>query len=184
MSALERYGQLRGQIDAFNTRVDRLQGPYLNCKRGCDGCCRTRRTAWAVEVEAIAQWLSTQPQALRESLRARLTDASVQAGERCVFLDADGACAVYPARPVICRTHGPAVQTAEEGLVWCGLNFEDMSPEQVVEALTSEAVLNLDHLNKMLVLINTMYLQEQPVGQQPEPRLSLEAALTGPSAAE
>lgn len=170
--ALTRYVQLLGQIDAFEARVEAGQGAYLQCGRGCDGCCRTRRTAWAVEVASVRRWLAEAPPALLERLQQRRQDPSVLDGDRCVFLNEEGACDVYPVRPVICRTHGPAAQT-EEGLVWCGLNFEGIDAEAVAELVPSTATLDLDRLNTILVLINNLHLAAHPG----DPRPALEAAL-------
>lgn len=139
------------------------------CRRGCDACCRTRRTAWAVEVEAIRSYVSDLPAARQAALRVRRERADVVAGERCVFLDDDGGCAVYAARPVLCRTHGPAVKL-EGALAWCALNFEGAD---AAELLDDDQVLDADRLNLMLLLVNQRFLADNP---RPE-REALEAAI-------
>ncbi|MCA9538120.1 MAG: YkgJ family cysteine cluster protein [Myxococcales bacterium] len=157
------YAALLNKVDAFSERVAQGQGPWLRCGRGCDGCCRTARSAWAVEIDALCTWLALAPAGLRQRLQARRDAPSVVRRERCIFLDDDGSCAVYPARPIICRTHGPAVRTPEGELTWCALNFADVAPEAVAGLLPAEAILDLDLLDRMLALINARYLTAHDV---------------------
>lgn len=167
------YRALRDKVDAFAARAHAAQAPWLNCRAGCDGCCRTRRTAWAVEIDVLRAHIATLPAERRAALAARREAPAVVAGARCVFLDDDGRCAVYEARPLICRTHGPAVRLPDGDTVWCGLNFEGLEPAAVLDRLPAGAVLDLDLLNRMLVLVNERYLQARD-----EPaRAGLDAAL-------
>ncbi len=166
------YAALLAKVDAFTERVTTLQSEWLKCARGCDACCRTRRTAWAVEVDALRAHVATLSEARRTELSDRRHAPDVRAGERCVFLDDDGSCAVYAARPLLCRTHGPAVRV-EQALAWCALNFEGLDATGVSERVPIEGVLDLDRLNTMLALVNAQHLAAHP---GPE-RLTLEAAL-------
>lgn len=170
------YEALRGKVDAFIARAEAAQAPWLRCRAGCDGCCRSRRTAWAVEIDALRRHLATLPRARRAALAARRAEPSVAAGERCVFLDDDGRCAVYAARPLICRTHGPALRLPDGALAWCGLNFEGLSDEAVRAALPPGAVLDVELVNRMLVLVNARYLE----GRDEPERATLDAALDAP----
>lgn len=151
------YRALCDKVDAFSARAHAAQAPWLRCRAGCDGCCRTRRTAWAVEIDALRAHLATLPETQRAALAARREDPAVVAGERCVFLDPDGRCAVYAARPLICRTHGPAVRLSGGETVWCGLNFEGLEPAEVLDRLPEGAVLDLELLNRLLALVNERY---------------------------
>jgi len=79
------------------------------CRRGCAECCR--RLA-ALPSLTRAEWESLQ-QAIEESLPdwrervAPLVAAVPAAPVTCPFLDRDsGACLVYEARPLACRTYG------------------------------------------------------------------------------
>jgi Fe-S-cluster containining protein len=50
----------------------------------------------------------------------------------CPALDPDtGTCDLYDARPVTCRTFGPAVKTAEGAIATCELCFVGASEEQI-----------------------------------------------------
>ncbi len=158
-------------MDAFSARVESAQARWLRCGRGCDSCCHTRRSAWAVEIDAIHRYVAGLPLDTQTELRGRLDAEAVVAGERCVFLDPDGACAIYPARPVLCRTHGPAVRI-EGDLVWCALNFEGLDP---ADLLNDDDILDGDRLNLMLLLVNRQFVADNPGVLE---RDSLEAALS------
>lgn len=160
-------------MQAFADRAADAQRDQLVCRKGCDGCCRLRRTAFAVEVAAIRHHLSTLDADRQAELRARRAAPDVEAGTRCVFLDADGACAVYPARPIICRTHGPAVTSAESGVVWCGLNFADVPDAEVPRVAPPGSMLDLDRINALLTVVDARYRAHHP----DEARAPLDAAL-------
>ncbi len=152
MSSLPEYDALVAKIDAFLQKVERGQGQGLSCRKGCDACCCADRTAFAVEVAAIREWLQAHPDVL-QAVRDRAPKPS-----RCLFIDAEGACSIYPVRPLICRTHGPAVQSSE-GLVWCSRCFAGLSEAEVKAQVPPESVMNLDLVNQLLVLVNLRYLQ-------------------------
>lgn len=175
------YEALLNRVDAFAARAEAGQRDWLVCAPGCDGCCRTARSAWAVEIEHLRRFVALLPPARRAELAARRADPAVRRGARCVFLDPDGRCAVYPARPLICRTHGPAVRTPDGALSWCGLNFADLPPEAVAEAVPGDSVLDLELLNRMLALINDRFLAGAAAhGEAPPARADLAAALDPP----
>jgi Fe-S-cluster containining protein len=172
-----RYGELIARLDAFDARVQAAQGLYLRCAAGCDACCRLRRTAFPVEVAAIRAHVDDLPPEERAVLRARRDAPDVRAGERCVFLGLDGRCAVYAVRPVVCRTHGPAIRT-DDGLSYCALNFTALAPEAVETALPADAILNLELVNRMLVLIDAAYRSEAGLPATVPIRLDLSEALS------
>lgn len=83
-------------------------------------------------------------------------------GLACAFLDKDGCCSVYEARPIICRSHGAPVSWTEiDGLDKaemrdvCPLNFQDVN----LESLDGQSVISLEKINTLLSLINRHYLQ-------------------------
>ncbi len=109
-------------------RVDAIADahPWWPCRCGCDGCCRNlgdvpRATAaeWARVGEAL--------HALDETARAvvhRDLDAFCEDPDRqpvgCPLLDRErGACRIYEARPLACRSYGFFVSRGDGR--WCGL---------------------------------------------------------------
>ena len=163
----EAHAALVAKVDAFHTDVSRRRGDDLACRRGCDACCRVKLSVSAVEATAIAHRLSNLDAAARERLRNRLRQTQDEApvcdeSPRCIMLEDDGACAVYEARPLVCRTQGLALRypprtfpedavLARDGdgsdIVWCPLNFKNAPPE-------GRDVLEAGRLDEMLVLVN------------------------------
>ncbi len=150
------YPSLLQKVDNFITLAEELQRPHLRCAPGCDDCCRLERNAFQVEIKHIRAWLQSRP-ALLSLLRARSEEPT-----RCCFLNAEGRCDIYPVRPIICRSHGPALRQGEQ-LLHCALNFEEGDPE----TLPPEALLNLDLLNTLLMLINQAALEPGEVPRAP-----------------
>ena len=88
-------------LEALHGRVDEAVRPLaerhaarLECKRGCSACCVDDLTVFEVEAERIRR-------AFPEVLESEPHPPGA-----CAFLDAEGACRVYPARPYVCRTQG------------------------------------------------------------------------------
>jgi Fe-S-cluster containining protein len=117
------------------------EGHSVACRRGCDACCGNVIMAWEPEAMVVASWLQKpENRPARESfaasypawhaavgdaperMRALHAGGNGDAAQRiyedlrrraipCAFLR-DGACTVYPVRPLVCRnTH--ALDTAE-----------------------------------------------------------------------
>ncbi|MFT3766014.1 MAG: YkgJ family cysteine cluster protein [Minicystis sp.] len=111
ITARARLAELFAKVDAFFAKVHARfpDEDGVTCHAGCDDCCRRRFSVTAIEAEVIAEALAALPEARREALadRARGGDPGV-----CPALDEGGRCAVYEARPLICRTHGLPIRFA------------------------------------------------------------------------
>jgi len=89
------------------------------CAAGCGWCCHQPVEASTIEVLAIAAYLRSRPDAA--VLRARLFAWS--GGRICPFL-VDGACAIYPFRPLKCRgLYQPDPR-------WCMATFAKIDPPE------------------------------------------------------
>jgi Fe-S-cluster containining protein len=102
-AALAEHRAALAKIDAAVAHAAALAGDALTCHRGCASCCVDGLTVLPVEAALIREHLfvaSSSPFA-----RARVSRDGA-----CAFLDSQGACSVYEARPVLCRTHGLALQ--------------------------------------------------------------------------
>ncbi|HEY3818804.1 MAG TPA: YkgJ family cysteine cluster protein [Polyangiaceae bacterium] len=83
------------------------------CSRGCSHCCHQRVEVTAPEVFLLARFLRIRPDAKRDARVAATASAVEGLGGRaylrrkapCALLGEDGACTVYPARPMACRRH-------------------------------------------------------------------------------
>ena len=146
------------KVDAFVHQAHAGQSSFLQCGYGCDGCCRVRRSAYTVEIDTIRQYVSALPQERQDALQIRRETLDASGESRCVFLEDDGGCAVYPARPLICRTHGPAVLLPDSQLAWCELNFVGLEPSNVLAQIDAGTILDVNLLNQTLAIINAQYI--------------------------
>lgn len=100
---------LDAEIDA---RVASMRGAhaYWPCQEGCDLCCRSLPhlpTISEVEWQRLRPAIDALAPELREAVYARARAAPRRGPLTCPLLDPErGACLVYEARPVACRTYG------------------------------------------------------------------------------
>jgi len=129
----------------------RSGGGTIHCGRGCSGCCTLAVSCTLTEASVIAESLSGAQAAavtahalkLRDRM-AGITDLKeyLRLHRRemggCPLLDADGACGVYPVRPLSCRA---LISTKENR--WCTVDFSELSLEDkrdYVESLDRSVV--------------------------------------------
>ncbi|NUP04961.1 MAG: YkgJ family cysteine cluster protein [Polyangiaceae bacterium] len=100
---------LDAEIDE-RVRATRDAHPYWPCSKGCDLCCRSLPF---LPVMTGEEWGRVRDAllALPDAERADVVDRTRRAPERgplaCPILDeAKGACRIYQARPIACRTYG------------------------------------------------------------------------------
>ena len=116
MSVPSRLFQLHGDIDA-RVHAIRADRPDWPCAKGCDSCCRRlaaepalTAAEWALLRAALAALPAQRLGEIRQKMLA-LAAAQPSFPVVCPLLDpASGACPVYVARPVACRTYGFYVQ--------------------------------------------------------------------------
>ena len=98
----------------------------LLCRRGCSSCCVDDLTVFEVEADRI-----------RDTFPELLEAGQPGPAGACAFLDIDGACRIYEARPYVCRTQGLPLRWFEEDdedevvefRDICPLNAEEVAPE-------------------------------------------------------
>jgi hypothetical protein len=101
--------QLWAKIDAFGARVAERYPGALACGPGCSDCCKRELTVTAIEADRIARLVAELSPEARAALAERASGAPA-----CVALDPDGRCAIYAARPVVCRSHGVPLRFTED----------------------------------------------------------------------
>src|SRR5690606_34830681 len=127
LRALATYAELTRKVDAKFAEIRAARGGDMQCASGCHGCCEPGLTVPPLEATAIRRHLAAEPAAAAQV--AELAAADPHGGTRCALLTAEGRCAIYAARPLICRSHGAPVafRTAADGpwqLDVCPLNFK------------------------------------------------------------
>ncbi len=153
MKSLENYFRLVEKVDELCLRTTERFRESISCRKGCDGCCR-HLTLFPVEGTALALALREAEPALAETIRLRALEAAPDGP--CPLLE-NGACLLYEARPLICRTHGLPLLTSSEGekrVDFCPENFRGL------ESLPGGAVIDLDMLNSSLVAVNALFVRE------------------------
>ena len=102
-ASTDEVASLHAEVERSARRLAVIHADRLLCSRGCASCCQDDLTVFPVEADLI---------------RARYGDL-LATGEphpvgACAFLDEDGACRVYDARPYVCRTQGLPLRWLDE----------------------------------------------------------------------
>jgi Fe-S-cluster containining protein len=142
-------------VDAAMTEAARRSGAWLTCKPGCYQCCigpfpitqldAIRLRAGLADLEARdperAARIRQRAQASVERMRREcpadpqgnaLNRDDAAEDDPCPALDpATGTCDLYLARPIICRTFGPAVRFGMESLAVCELCYEGATDTEI-----------------------------------------------------
>ncbi len=102
------YGALTDRADGFFAATVIADAESFACRRGCAQCCHVELSLSPVETAAVRGHFAT-----HDGAQARIQSrAAARDGRdtRCVMLDNDGACDIYDARPLVCRTQGLALR--------------------------------------------------------------------------
>ena len=149
---LAEYDAVVVKVEAAVAKASSSSSDQLSCRAGCDSCCTAGLSVLPVEAAALQRLLDDQAPTF-----------TAKGQGFCAFLDVDGRCAVYAARPLLCRTHGLPLKTSSAAaskrgslrvvdgdVSVCGLNFTGRAPT-AAETLDAEAILQL------LVVVDRRY---------------------------
>ena len=189
-------------VDAAMSEAVRKSGAWLACRPGCTQCCigpfpitqldalRLRRGLRKLEMQEPTRAASVRERARQSVARltrefpgdtlARVLDEDgVAEDEACPALDpASGLCDLYAARPITCRTFGPAVRWGSEALGACELCYVGASDEQIADCqveidpddLESRLLVELEERGQTLV---AFALTASPTDPDPAPSRAL-----------
>jgi Fe-S-cluster containining protein len=157
------------QIDSLMAEAVRRGGAWIACRPGCCECCigpfSISQSDAARLREGIAQLDAAI--ALRVRDRARNYIAAIHSYDEeglpegmddiaCPVLDpANGTCDLYDARPITCRTFGPAVKTSDGAVATCELCFKGASEDRIAACAVEidRGLLELDAPSATLVAL-------------------------------
>ena len=142
-------------LDAAMAEAVRRSGAWIACRPGCFECCispfpitpndarRLREGLAALAAgdperagRVVARARASVERLCREfpgdPLTAALTIDEAAGDEPCPALDpATGTCDLYAARPVTCRTFGPAVSCGGDALAICELCYQGATDDEI-----------------------------------------------------
>ena len=146
---LENYTALVEKIDSHIKAVMTDFADHIQCKKGCDNCCR-HLNLFPVEALAIARAFAELPPEIQRNVLKQTN------GKGCPLL-IQGECVAYEARPLICRTHGMPIYMENDGKItvdFCPMNFSGITQ------FPKESLLNLDQLNITLTAVNARCVEQ------------------------
>lgn len=118
------------EIDTRVSRLVALHERVLTCKRGCVTCCEDDLTIYSIEAENI------------KVSCPEVCVSSPHVEGACAFLDNNGACRIYAARPYVCRTQGLPLQWFDELEDGQLVAYRDICPKNdekgLLEGLTED----------------------------------------------
>jgi uncharacterized protein len=110
---------LQGLDERIESRVQaiRSERDWWPCQRGCDHCCRHlahppefSAAEWKRVDEAVAQLPSSEQVVVKQRINAllqQIAEDTLDSSVVCPYLnEQEGACRIYDARPIACRTYG------------------------------------------------------------------------------
>lgn len=175
---------LQAKVDAFAQAVQQRRSDDMECRAGCAGCCHTQLSASVVEAALISAFIAALPQDAQAQLKqqaAAVDTANTDDRRRCAMLTKQEHCAIYPVRPLICRTQGLPLQYPAElipaesiykrrsestAVTWCPLNFTKAEP-------SSPDTLNAERVDQLLGVVNLRYAHARAVDPAPRTALSV-----------
>ena len=172
MGALKEYQKMIAEVDRRCHQIVRRHADRIACAKGCAGnCCRIHLSVYSVEAVSLVLAL----QKLAPDMRRRIQNRARHTSSfgPCPLLE-DGACLMYDARAVICRSHGLPTRTEYKGsrtVGACVKNFKNTTP------IPEEDIIDLAQLNSALVEINVRFLRENSLLRLPDKRCTIAEAL-------
>ena len=172
MQALKEYQNLIVDVDQRCHWIIQRHQDHISCTKGCAGnCCRIHISVYPVEAVSLALALQKRAPDLRRHIqnKARHTNSFGP----CPLLE-EGACLMYDARAVICRTHGLPMRTEYRGhrsIGFCEKNFQHLSP------IPEEDVIDLTRLNTSLAAVNRRFVSALAHRLPPGKRFTIAQAL-------
>jgi uncharacterized protein len=167
---LDRYSKLCDYCDVFwRDCFAQLPRQECACAEGCSTCCELSSVNF-LEAYRIADYCANDPFVLDNC------SATGKAGP-CPFLTNDR-CRIYPARPLICRTHGLLLKSDDferSITASCPFNFTSLDHDRIDEALA----LDIDRVTTGLAKLNIAFCMVYGAAAQANERIALRDLSSG-----
>ena len=166
LTEIENYENLIAEIDELYNNLATVHQQNMKCKKGCDQCCMD---LFVFPVEFYAT------KAKIEKPGTNLPKETDTKNSACAFL-VDHTCAIYEARPLICRTHGlPLLYMHKDDwhLNHCPLNFDMVDDDY----FTYDNTYPQDKYNRKLFMINKEFIQHMDEEMDEKTRIPLKELL-------
>jgi hypothetical protein len=163
---LGNYGKLCGYCDSFFLSVQNRFAGELKCKKGCSACCELHSVC-GLEAHTVAACLAKKS-APRPQPRKNRSRCALCMNEECI---------AYPARPVICRTHGVPMLLDKGKTVAssCTLNFAGRD----LAAFPRSHVLDTTAVTGNLIRLNMAFCMAIGRRELASERFTMAAVLAG-----
>ena len=106
---INRYNKYLEVLDVRLNHMFEKQAPFIKCKKGCTYCCKEGEYPVSeLEYINLMLYYNKLTGEIKEKINQnieKLIEQDRQKFYECPFL-VDESCAVYPARPILCRTFG------------------------------------------------------------------------------
>ncbi|MGV1100197.1 YkgJ family cysteine cluster protein [Thiovibrio sp. JS02] len=154
MTPAQEYQQLLAELAQKTRALAALLADTLQCRPGCASCC-IPFAVLPIEAAAMRAALTALPMDRKD----RIYSQSKTESTHCPLL-VDQLCAIYGARPIICRTQGLALAYVDEErqaieISACPVNFGDDF------AFREEHLLFMDRINARLFALNVEYCRAE-----------------------
>ena len=160
------YPQFLQHINDLSERLHAHYAQHLVCRAGCSGCCHHHLSVFKIEADAIAEAVVALPDEMRQRVTEQARQITGDEAIACPLLVNDR-CAIYAARPVICRTQGlPLLFEAEDGkpeIDFCPLNF---TAPDALDDLSEYNCIPLDKINLQLAVLNVQHCRAQGIADE------------------
>jgi hypothetical protein len=155
LQALRDYQKLISEVDQLCYEIRQRYAKYISCKKACPGnCCQRHITVFPIEAVSFARALQILPQKQVDQIRRKACKAT--SFGPCPLLE-DGACLIYDARAIICRTHGYPILSEYKGhrsVGFCHKNFKNLP------SISNKWIIDLASLNQSLAAHNRRFMTE------------------------
>ena len=158
---IAQYAALCRYCDQAFAAARRRYPDQMRCAKGCAACC-ILETVVPLEAVMIAEYLAS-----RAHSRPMPDEA---AADQCAWLDQAASCRIYPARPIICRTHGLPLRYPDQ-------LDPDICPLNLLETFSRDidpqCVLDAERITTNLLRLNVAFCMLIGSGEAAGERISL-----------